>query len=295
LERGVEIIRDKAAMQRHAATRGGARVGFVPTMGALHAGHLTLLDHARPGCDLVAASVFVNPTQFGPGEDFERYPRDLDADAHQLEHAGCDLLFAPSTADMYAADASTRVEVADLQDVLCGASRPGHFRGVATVVAKLFNLVQPQVAVFGQKDAQQAVLLQRMVRDLDFPIAIRVAPIVRDADGVALSSRNAYLSADERRDARLLRAALDAAVAALAGGARSAAALTAAMRAVLAGGTAVRVDYVAVVDATSLRPLDTLSGRVLVAVAAFVGRTRLIDNVVLDVRGDAVREVGLGV
>jgi pantoate--beta-alanine ligase len=291
----VEIVRDKAAMQRHAATRRGARVGFVPTMGALHAGHLTLLDHARPGCDLVVASVFVNPTQFGPGEDFERYPRDLDADAHELERAGCDLLFAPSAADMYAADAATRVEVADLQDVLCGASRPGHFRGVATVVAKLFNLVQPQVAVFGQKDAQQAVILQRMVRDLDFPVEIRVAPIVRDTDGVALSSRNAYLSADERRDARLLRAALDAAVAALAGGARSAAAVTAAMRAVLAGGAAVRLDYTAVVDAATLRPLDTLSGRVLVAVAAFVGRTRLIDNVVLDVRGDAVREVGLGV
>src|SRR5262245_45152134 len=138
--RAVQIIHDKAAMRRHVATRGAARVGLVPTMGALHAGHLALLEHARPGCDLVVASAFVNPTQFGPGEDFERYPRDLDADAHQLERAGCDVLFAPAAADMYAPDAATIVEVAGLQDVLCGASRPGHFRGVATVVAKLFNL-----------------------------------------------------------------------------------------------------------------------------------------------------------
>jgi pantoate--beta-alanine ligase len=289
----VDIVRDKASMRRRAATWAGARVGFVPTMGALHAGHLSLLERARPGCDTVVASVFVNPTQFGAGEDFERYPRDLERDADLLAAAGCDLLFAPTPADMYAVDAVTTVDVG-VQDVLCGASRPGHFRGVATVVAKLFHLVQPAVAVFGQKDAQQVVVLQRMVRDLDFPIELRVAPTVRDADGLALSSRNAYLTPAERAEALLLHAALQAAAAAVRGGERRSERVAAAARAVLDRGRLVRVDYVAIVDAAGLRAVNEVAGRVLIAVAAFVGGTRLIDNVVLETHGTAVREVGLG-
>ena len=178
----------------------GRRLGFVPTMGALHDGHLSLLPVARAGCDRIVVSIFVNPTQFGPREDLERYPRDLEGDLRQLERAGCDLVFTPEAADMYAAEARTHVEVRELDGVLCGASRPGHFRGVATVVAKLFHLVQPHVAVFGQKDAQQAILLRRMVRDLNFDVVLRIGPIVRDPDGLALSSRNRYLSAAERRD-----------------------------------------------------------------------------------------------
>jgi len=290
----VDITRDKAAMRRWVAERRGLRIGFVPTMGALHAGHLSLVERARPGCDRVVASVFVNPTQFGPHEDYERYPRDLARDADLLATAGCDLVFAPETAEMYAHDAQTTIDVGAMQTVLCGAARPGHFRGVATVVAKLFHLVQPAVAVFGQKDAQQVVILQRMVRDLDFPVELRVAPIVRDADGLALSSRNAYLGPDERHDALLLHAALQAAAAALRDGERAGERIAAAARAVLERGTFLRLDYVAAVDPASLAPLANVTGRVLIAVAAWVGSTRLIDNLVLDVRGTAVREVVLG-
>ena len=210
----MELIRSRAAMQRRALElqRDGVRLGFVPTMGALHAGHLALVRKARPGCDLVAASIFVNPLQFGPGEDFDRYPRDLERDLALLEREGCGLVFAPQTEEMYAPEARTHVEVRELQDVLCGRSRPGHFRGVATVVAKLLHVVQPAVVVFGQKDAQQAILLRRMLLDLDWPVEMRVAAIVREQDGLALSSRNAFLSAEERREAPLLHAALRAAL-----------------------------------------------------------------------------------
>ncbi len=291
----MEVIRDRAAMRRRAAelAAAGNRVGFVPTMGALHAGHLSLLQIARPGCHRVAASIFVNPLQFGPGEDFERYPRDLPGDLRLLERAGCDLVFAPEATAMFAADASTAVEVGGLQDVLCGASRPGHFRGVATIVAKLFNLVRPAVAVFGQKDAQQAILLRRMVRDLDWPVELRVAPIVRDADGLALSSRNAYLTVEERRSALALSAALGAARERLAAGERRAPRVREVMREVLAGTPLVRLDYAEITDTEQLRPLDIVEGRVLLAVAAFVGRTRLIDNLVVDLRGGEVRDADL--
>jgi pantoate--beta-alanine ligase len=290
----VEIVRDKAALRRHVAGWHGTRTGFVPTMGALHPGHLSLLDYARRDCDRVVVSVFVNPTQFAPHEDFARYPRDLERDAELLEAAGCDLLFAPAAAEMYAADAATLVTLDALDGVLCGASRPGHFRGVATVVAKLLHLVAPAVAVFGQKDAQQAVILARMVRDLDFAVALRIAPIVRDADGLALSSRNAYLSAAERRAALRLPAALAAARGALAAGERRGAAIAAAAHGVLAATAELRLDYAAAVDVHTLQPVDVVQDRVLIAVAAYAGRTRLIDNVVLEVRGTAVHEVGLG-
>jgi pantoate--beta-alanine ligase len=288
----VEVIRDRGELRRWIAALQAARLrlGLVPTMGALHAGHLSLLDHARPGSDRVAVSIFVNPLQFGPGEDLERYPRDLDGDLRQLETAGCDLVFAPSPGTMYAPEARTTVQVTELEDVLCGRSRPGHFRGVATVVAKLFHLLEPQVAVFGQKDAQQAIVLRRMVRDLDWPLELRFAPIVREADGLALSSRNRYLGPEERAEAHLLQAALRRARAALEAGERRAPAVLEAARRVLAGGSRVRVDYVELVDTERLRPLEIVAGQVLLAVAAWVGGTRLIDNLVLEVGDRSVAD-----
>ena len=290
-----EMVRDPGAMQRRAAAlrRDGLRLGFVPTMGALHAGHLRLVDIARAGCDVVVVSIFVNPLQFGPGEDYERYPRDLDADVRRLADVGCDLVFAPQARDLVAPDARTRIVVEGLEDRLCGRSRPGHFRGVATIVAKLFHLVQPHVAVFGQKDAQQALLLQRMVRDLDLDVELRFAPIARDTDGLALSSRNAYLDAAERRAAVRLVEALRAARDLVRDGEREAAPVLARMRDVLARSAELRVDYVEMVAPATLLPVQELTGRVLVAVAAWVGSTRLIDNLVLEVRGAEAGEVAL--
>jgi pantoate--beta-alanine ligase len=290
-----EMVRDPAAMRRRTAglRRDGRRLGFVPTMGALHAGHLGLVDLARAGCDLVIVSIFVNPLQFGPGEDYDRYPRDLDADLHRLAAVGCDLVFAPEARDMVAPGARTRIVVEELEDRLCGRSRPGHFRGVATIVTKLFHLVQPHVAVFGQKDAQQALLLQRMVQDLDLDVELRFAPIARDADGLALSSRNAYLDADERRAALRLHQALGTARDLVVGGESEPARVLARVRNVLAQSPEVRVDYVELVAPSTLAPVHRLEGRVLLALAAWVGTTRLIDNIVLEVRGADAREVAL--
>jgi pantoate--beta-alanine ligase len=291
----VEIVRDKATMQRRAAAwrRAGTRVGLVPTMGALHAGHLSLLDVARSDCDVLVVSIFVNPLQFGPREDLDRYPRDLAGDVALLEGRGCNLVFAPEATDMYAAEPILRIDPGALGAVLCGRSRPGHFEGVATVVAKLFHLVQPDIAVFGQKDAQQVVVLQRMVRDLDWPLRLRVAPIVRDPDGLALSSRNRYLEPMERREALRLHAALRAARAAIAAGERRGADVEEILRRTLAAGSGLRIDYVAVVDPTDLTLRAHLEGRCLLAVAAFVGATRLIDNLVVDVHGDVVEDSDL--
>ncbi len=290
----MQRIRTRSEMRAHAARlrAQGRRLGFVPTMGALHQGHLSLLERVRD-CDTRVASIFVNPIQFGPSEDLERYPRDLEADAARLQAAGCDVLFAPEAGEMYAPEASTRVVVGELEDALCGRSRPGHFRGVATVVTKLFHIVQPHVAVFGQKDAQQVRVLQRMCDDLDFDVEIRVAPIVRDPDGLALSSRNAYLDASARAEALLLHESLQCAHARVRNGERDAARVRDAMRDVLKRGARLGVDYVELVDTESLRALDELAGRVLIAVAATVDGTRLIDNLVLDVRRDAVREATL--
>jgi pantoate--beta-alanine ligase len=290
----VDVIRERRGLERHRRElqASGHRVGFVPTMGALHAGHVSLLQQARPGCDRVAVSIFVNPLQFGPGEDLERYPRDLDGDLRQLEAAGCDLVFVPSPGEMYAPEARTVVEVRELGDLLCGRFRPGHFRGVTTVVAKLFHLVQPQVAVFGQKDAQQAIVIRRMVHDLDWDIELRFAPIVREPDGLAMSSRNRYLGPEERRDALLLQAALRRAREALEAGERRAAAVVEAARQVLSRGR-LRIDYVELVETEALRPLAQVEGTVLLAVAARVGETRLIDNLVLRVDGARVEEAVL--
>jgi pantoate--beta-alanine ligase len=259
----------------------GRTVGFVPTMGALHEGHLALMRAARERCDAVVASIFVNPTQFGPTEDFGKYPRTVEADCALLEREGVDLVFLPAVEEMYPAAATTVVEVAGLSDRLDGASRPGHFRGVATVVAKLFHIVAPDRAFFGQKDAAQVAVLRRMVRDLHFELELVVCPTVREADGLAMSSRNRYLSPEERRQALVLSRALRTVEAACAAGERNAGRLLELGRATIAEEPAVRLDYFRVVDPEDLIELESVDGRALVAVAAHVGTTRLIDNVLL--------------
>jgi pantoate--beta-alanine ligase len=254
------------------------RVAFVPTMGAIHDGHLSLVRRARSGADRVVASIFVNPLQFGPREDYRRYPRPLALDRRRLRAAQVDLLWIPDVRDLYPPEHRTRVRVDGLSEVLEGASRPGHFEGVATVVTKLLNVVQPDVLWLGQKDAQQAVVLERMAADLDQPVRVRRGPTVREKDGLALSSRNAYLSAEERRQATALVRGLREARRLLAGGERSAARLKDAVRRVWRRFPRVHGDYVAVVDARTLAPIERVRGRVLVAVAARVGKVRLIDN-----------------
>ena len=260
----------------------GARLGLVPTMGALHEGHLSLVRAAKAKSDVVAVSIFVNPTQFGPNEDFTSYPRDLDKDCALLEREGVDVVFAPSAEEMYPAGSVTWVTVEGLSDRLCGKSRPGHFRGVATVVAKLFNIVEPDFAFFGQKDAAQIAVIKRMVRDLRFPVAIEVCPIVREADGLALSSRNVYLGADDRNMALVLHASLQRAQKVFDDGERDAATIAAAAKKAFVWQPAVRLDYFEIVDPDDLTPVATIAKRSLVAVAAFVGNTRLIDNILLE-------------
>src|SRR5262245_17055822 len=261
--------------------RDGRRIAVVPTMGALHDGHLALVRAARARADVVILTIFVNPTQFGPSEDLARYPRDEAGDLVKARAEGIDLAFCPDAAAMYRPGSQTFVEVRELQKPLCGASRPGHFAGVATVVTKLFHITQPHVAVFGEKDYQQLAIIRRMVRDLDFAIEIASVPIVREADGVAMSSRNAYLSADQRRAARSLSAGLAAAERAFAGGERGAAALLAAARAPIEAEAAARIDYVELRDAQELTPVERVERPSVLAIAAFLGTTRLIDNRVL--------------
>jgi len=255
--------------------------GFVPTMGYLHAGHISLVQRARTENDHVAVSIFVNPTQFGPQEDLSRYPRDLKRDLELLEAEGVDLVFAPEAPEMYPAGFQTYVEVAEVTRPLEGASRPGHFRGVATVVAKLFNIVQPDRAYFGQKDAQQAAVVRRMTRDLDLPLEIVVCPIAREVDGLALSSRNVYLSSQERLAATVLSRALRAAGEQYAAGERSGDALRAAMSAVLAAEPLARPEYVSAADPETLAELERVEHGVLLSMAVRIGTTRLIDNALL--------------
>jgi pantoate--beta-alanine ligase len=256
-------------------------IGFIPTMGALHAGHRSLVQAARQRCDIVVASIFVNPTQFGPNEDFRRYPRTLEQDCRMLEAEGVDVVFTPTTEAMYPPGASTFVDVEGVSGRLDGASRRGHFRGVATVVAKLFHIVQPDFSFFGQKDAAQVAVLRKMVRDLDFPLEIIVCPTVREHDGLAMSSRNRYLSAEERRQALALSRALHAAEMQATRGEHRAFALLQTVRASLQQEPAIRVDYIAVVDPDTLLPIDAVDAGGLLAIAAYVGNTRLIDNVLL--------------
>ena len=271
-------IESTIAGLRAARTQLQGTLGLVPTMGALHEGHLSLVRAAAAQCDHVAASIFVNPTQFGPKEDFSNYPRTFEADCALLEKEGVALLFAPAADEMYPAGATTRVVAGSVGDRLDGQSRPGHFTGVATVVAKLFNLLQPQRAYFGQKDAAQLAVLRQVIRDLDFAVELVACPIVREPDGLALSSRNRYLSPPERQQALILSRALDAGVEQFSRGIRDAAAILHAVKQVFDADNSTRVDYVALVDAATLLPKDTAAKGDLLAVAAFVGTTRLIDN-----------------
>lgn len=279
----IRKIREMQAASRAARVQ-GVKIGLVPTMGALHEGHLSLVRRARDEASFVVVSIFVNPLQFGPAEDFHRYPRTLEADCARLEAEDVELVFAPSHEQMYPPGAATVVHVEGLSDKLDGRSRPGHFRGVATVVAKLFHIVRPDYAVFGQKDAAQVAVLRRMVRDLDMEVELIVAPIVREADGLALSSRNAYLTAEQRRQALVLHRAL-LQVEALAGsGERRAETLRAAALSTLASEPAARLDYFEIVDPNTLDPVEDLAQGALAAVAASFGATRLIDNLLLPPR-----------
>ncbi len=262
-------------------TCGGKKLGLVPTMGALHEGHLSLVRAAAAECDAVAASLFVNPLQFGPTEDFEKYPRSLERDAEMLETAGATLLFVPSIAEMYPPGATTYVEVSDLSSKLDGGSRPGHFRGVATVVSKLFEIVRPDRAYFGQKDAAQVALLRKMVRDLDMDVEIVVCPIVREPDGLAMSSRNAYLNPEQRRQALALSRSLREVKSAVGAGEHDAQKLVAIGTRFIAAEPGAKLDYFVVVDPDTLEAVKNVSQGTLVAVAAWVGTTRLIDNLVL--------------
>jgi pantoate--beta-alanine ligase len=263
------------------ARKAGKTIGLVPTMGALHAGHASLIRAASERTQAVAVSIFVNPTQFGPNEDYARYPRTFDADCVLAESLGADVLFAPSVEEMYPSGAETFVEVEQISDRLDGQSRPGHFRGVATVVAKLFIAAEPDFAFFGQKDAAQVSVLRRMIADLRMGLDLVVCPIVREPDGLALSSRNVYLSAEERKQALVLSRSLRAVKQLVATGERDAEKLAAAARAVFAGEPAVRADYIALVDWSTLEPVEMAAPGTLYAVAAWVGETRLIDNTIL--------------
>jgi pantoate--beta-alanine ligase len=262
--------------------RNGKRLGLVPTMGALHEGHLLLVRAAKAQCDVVAVSIFVNPAQFGPNEDFAKYPRSFERDCALLEKENVDVVFAPSVEEMYPLGAVTFVTVAGLSDKLCGKSRPGHFRGVTTVVAKLLHVVEPDVAFFGQKDAAQLAIIRRMVRDLNFPAEIVAWPIVREADGLAMSSRNAYLDAQQRKSALVLYRALARVQTLFNLGERNIAQLVAAGKETMAEDAAVRLDYFEIVDPETLDVVAEVNRQALVAVAAFVGTTRLIDNVIVD-------------
>lgn len=280
----MEIVRDGEAMVAIAreVSRANRTIGFVPTMGALHEGHLSLMREARAQCDTLVVSIFVNPTQFGPAEDFEKYPRELERDAALLTRENVDYLFAPTVNDIYPPGSSTYVTVEGLSEQLEGASRRGHFRGVATVVAILLNIVRPDVAFFGQKDAQQAAVLKRMVRDLAFDTRVVVLPIVREQSGLALSSRNAYLNEEERRAATVLHRGLSFAASAYENGERNGERLIGLVRSTIAAEPLARIDYISLNDAETFESIAQVGERpALLSLAVYLGKTRLIDNMVL--------------
>ncbi len=264
----------------------GKKIGLVPTMGYLHEGHLSLIRAARAGSELVVLSIFVNPTQFGPGEDFDRYPRDMERDERMAEEAGADIIFHPSAGDMYPEDFSTYVEETKLSKHLCGLSRPRHFRGVTTVVLKLFNIVLPDAAYFGQKDAQQALIIKRMLRDLDLPVTIEVLPIIREQDGLAISSRNEYLSPEQRGQATVLYGSLVQAARLIGSGEREAHKVKQRMEETIESAGEARIDYLSIVNRETLEDVEELRGNVLIALAVFIGETRLIDNLELNLSGE---------
>ncbi len=261
----------------------GKTIGFVPTMGFLHEGHLSLVRASRRATDTTVVSVFVNPTQFGPNEDFKEYPRDLERDAGLLHKEGVSLLFAPDAEEIYPKGYKTYVEVHELQDKLCGRSRPGHFRGVCTVVLKLFNILKPDISFFGQKDAQQAIILKRMVKDLDLEVKIEVLPIVRDRDGLALSSRNTYLKPEERGAALSLSKSLKEAEEMIKKGERRAQFIIERIRSIIEKEPLAKIDYVEIVDKEELNPLEIIEDEALIALAVFIRKVRLIDNLMVKV------------
>lgn len=279
----MRIVRSISQMQKiSGALKGrGKTIGLIPTMGALHEGHLSLVRRARKENDITAVSIFVNPIQFGPKEDLDRYPRPIKKDIDLCKKERVDLIFYPRAEDMYPQTFKSSVEVKDLGEALCGRSRPGHFRGVTTVVAKLFNIVRPDSAYFGQKDAQQALIIGRMAEDLNFPLKVKIMPIVRQADGLAMSSRNVYLSAEERKDSVVLHKALGLARELISYGQRDAGRVIAKMKTLISSRKSARIEYIAIVDGQSLEPVKTIGNNCLIALAVRFGKTRLIDNLKL--------------
>ena len=280
----IQKVRESIALARGE----GKTIGLVPTMGALHAGHGSLIETVVAECDFVVVTIFVNPTQFGPGEDFDQYPRTLETDAAFCDERGADLIFAPPADEMYSDEPLTWVDVEKLTEGLCGANRPGHFRGVTTVCAKLFNIVQADVAYFGQKDAQQVAVIRRMARDLNIPLEIRTCPIVREKDGLAMSSRNQYLSPQDRTRALCLRKALVACQEALDAGQRDTDVLVDIMKAIVDLDQG-QIDYISIVDTETLQPLETVTQKALIALAVHIGQTRLIDNLIINLNKEANR------
>ncbi|MBN1350753.1 pantoate--beta-alanine ligase [candidate division KSB1 bacterium] len=278
----IETI-DKMQTEAEKIRLSGRRIGLVPTMGFLHEGHLSLIRNARESSDTVITSIFVNPTQFGPGEDYEDYPRDPERDIRMAEAAGSDIIFHPSAKEMYPEGYQTFVTVEKLTKVLCGLSRPQHFRGVTTVVIKLFNATKPHLAIFGQKDAQQALVIRRMVNDLNLDIEIKISPIIREPDGLAMSSRNTYLDATQRKNATVLYRSLILARQLIESGERSARRISDELVKIIAQTDGAEIDYVSMVDTAKLEPVQTLSGEILIAEAVRFGKTRLIDNIILTV------------
>ena len=276
----IESMRDLVK----AAHSAGKKVGLVPTMGALHIGHISLIEAAVKNSDFVVVSIFVNPTQFGPGEDFENYPRPLEADLEICRNAGVDVVFAPTAEQMYPSENITWVNVEKLTETLCGRSRPGHFRGVTTVCAKLFNIIAPDVAFFGQKDSQQAIVIKRMVADLNMPLEIVVCPTVREPSGLAVSSRNKYLTERQRQDAAYIYKSLQKCREMIEAGTTDAGVIISEMTKVLNQVPLVEIEYVSIVDSESLQGIDHIIGKVLAAVAVRIGKARLIDNILVDTR-----------
>lgn len=282
----MQILKTKAEVRQMIARarKEGKTIGFVPTMGYLHNGHLSLMAIAKKENDLVVASIFVNPTQFGPNEDFAKYPRDLQRDANLVKNIGVDIIFAPEVEEMYGpSGALTYVDINQLSDNLCGAKRPGHFRGVCTVVTKLFNIIQPDRAYFGQKDAQQALIIKRMTQDLDIPVEVKTLPTVRESDNLAMSSRNVYLNPEERKAALVLSGSLAMAEEMIRGGERNAQTVVDAITQKIGAEPLARIDYISAVSAETVQPIAILEGQVLIALAVFFGKTRLIDNLMLHV------------
>lgn len=279
------IIRDIVSLRAEIKKvwQNGKTVGLVPTMGYLHEGHLSLLRKAGAETDFKVLSIFVNPLQFGVGEDFEEYPRNLEGDAALAEEAGCDIVFAPSIKEMYPKDFATFVDVERLTEGLCGASRPGHFRGVTTVVTKLFNIVTPDRAYFGQKDAQQALVIQRMTRDLNMNLDVIIMPTVREEDGLAMSSRNTYLSLEERSAATILSQSLFKAAERIKSGETNASTIAGFITQTISSQPLANIDYVKIVDTDEIKPVQVINGRTLIALAVRFGKTRLIDNIIVEV------------